>query len=121
MPTNDELRAAAEYINANIGLAVAYPHLARLITAASELACEILASHPADDGEPIDEAWLRETGLPEDEDTGNFHVTDYQQEVWLEMEGDSLWAVSRDGYLSELSKDITRGQLRRLIAALKGD
>ena len=76
------------------------------------LADAYLALHPADDGEAIDEAWLEANGfepaLPA---------------KWLFKKGRLLWS-SYDGLslTNDLDGDLpwikTRGQLRRLLAAI---
>lgn len=142
-----DLRAAAEEIEKySDGSALrGQPKLTRLERHALTLARHILATNAADDGEAITEEWFRREFHPTDNGIAGLSIllppnkcipNGAPAELYLMCnEPDALgWSVSisqgvpddaryKDDHvtLTSLPEQLTRGQLRRLIAALRGE
>ena len=116
----DDVRAAAERIVRSVHETVYTGPLALQgkLADALVLADAVLTEHPADDGEPVDEAWLRAAG---------FTVKDVENDAVLhagllsvcvyEPDDPVFWRVDYERLPEELWPK-TRGHVRRLCAAL---
>jgi hypothetical protein len=88
------------------------------------VASAYLAEHPADDAEPVDEAWLESVGFVHgDSAIGSPRMNsprapvDETQVVTIESDGAAYYDVD-DGHWVILPDVETRGDVRRLCAAL---
>lgn len=80
----------------------------------TDLADAYLAEHPADDADDITEDWLREIGFTYDDEWGATYIYGYKTfPLWYEdLCGEWGWGEA------ELPTPKTRGEVRRLMAAL---
>jgi hypothetical protein len=81
-----------------------------------------LAEHPADEDTPIDSGWLKEIGFygyPNGTDLkiGNYPKGNCLSRMIGERDKYTIWAVN-SGWLADGAEPRTRGDLRRLCAAL---
>ncbi len=116
MMSVNELRAAAERLTDpedGIGEGTANDYVCGGFAAddAFALATAYLAEHPADDGEPITAEWLRSVGFVAHKPDG-LPAYAVLPCVYIRLDGGEL---ELDGIPLDFS---TRGQLRRLCAAL---
>ena len=107
----ENIRQYAVRGESRMGLAEAY-----------QLAAAWLAEHPADDDNPVDEAWLRSVGF--DRHLGSwFSPTSKRPGPACRVScapefGCDAWSVQNDGGIAEIPPLETRGLCRRLCASL---
>lgn len=117
---SEELRSAAErilysptlHLGDGPGVACIRPE------DAVALAEAYLAEHPADDGEPVTAEWLESIGFYRDGVHPDDPFTCRESSIYLspKYDDEKLWVVFVEVY--ELGKSKTRGDVRRLLAAL---
>ena len=88
-----------------------------------EVSRAFLAEHPADDGEAIDEAWLRSVSFMQE--SGFYFFRTAQDGLgrvkWLKIAPNGITYVQCDVFEMQLHDVKTRGELRALLRALKID
>ena len=112
-----KVREAVDYDDVYGPLATAYG----IVSDCEILADAYLAEHPADDGEAIDEAWLRSVCLVQDQGFYFFRTElgPIVRNKWIKIAPNGVCYVEYDLVEIQLHDVKTRGELRALIKALK--
>lgn len=110
--SNDDLRAAAEFVRRH----------ATKNSPSAVVADAYLSEHPADNGEPVTEEWLRSAGF-KDATTKRYGLRNWTVRLFppcgnLGWFADIADTIPGDGRGVPIATPATRGHVRRLCAAL---
>jgi hypothetical protein len=114
---SDELRAAGDQLREDDRQGRLWPRADGLVIRAW------LADHPADDALPVDEAWLRAAGGEANQGVFRFYCGETDTSLTVRLRGKCPDVKIEDGngqyvQLPHYFAGLTRGQFRRLAAAL---